>query len=223
MIICKFQVNRKDPPLNIERGGVCIYCKYSLPLKIKNIHYLQECINFEIKIKDKLCNFISLYRSPNQSQDDFESFIKNLEYNLDSVMVNNPHLTVILGDFNTKSSLWCNNDITTYEGFKIGGVTSQFGLQQIIKELTHFIGDSSSCIDLIFTTQPNLVMESGVHSSLHANCHHHITFAKFSLKIHYPPPYEREVWYYQKANVDQIRQAISEFPWDNRFANINVN
>ena len=66
-------------------------------------------------------------------------------------------------------------------------------------------------------------MESGVHSSLHANCHHHITFAKFNLKIHYSPPYEREVWHYQKANVDQIRQAISRFPWDNRFANINVN
>ena len=91
MIICKFQVNRKDPPLNIERGGVCIYCKYSLPLKIKNIHYLQECINFEIKIKDKLCNFISLYRSPN-----FQSFINNLELNLDSVVVNNPFLTVFL-------------------------------------------------------------------------------------------------------------------------------
>ena len=66
-------------------------------------------------------------------------------------------------------------------------------------------------------------METGVHSSLHANCHHHITFAKFNLKIHYPPPYEREVWHYQKANVDQIRQAISEFPGNNRFPNITVN
>ena len=65
-------------------------------------------------------------------------------------------------------------------------------------------------------------MESGVHSSLHSNCHYHITFAKFNLKIHYPPPYEREVWHYQTANVDQIREAISEFPWDIRFANINV-
>ena len=108
-------------------------------------------------------------------------------------------------------------------GSKIDGVTSQFGLHQIIKKPTHFIGDSSSCIDLNLTIQPNLVTESGVHSSLHANCHHHITFAKFNLKIHYPPPYEREVWHYQKANVDQIRQAISRFPWDNRFANINVN
>ena len=41
--------------------------------------------------------------------------------------------------------------------------------------------------------------------------------------MHYPPPYEREVWHYQKANVDQIREVISEFPWDNRFASISVN
>ena len=53
-------------------------------------------------------------------------------------------------------------------------------------------------------------------SSLHNVC-------KFNLKINYPPPYEREVWNYQKTNVDQIRQAICEFPWDNRFANISVN
>ena len=58
---------------------------------------------------------------------------------------------------------------------------------------------------------------------LHSNCHHHITFAKFNLKIHYPSPYEREVWHYQKANVDKIRQAIKEFLWDNRFANVSVN
>ena len=124
---------------------------------------MQECINFETRTKDKLSNFISLYRSPNQSQDDFESFINNLEYNLDSVMVNNRYLTVILGDFNAKSSLWCNNDITTYEGSKIDGVTSQFGLQQIIKERKHFISNSLSFIDLIFTTQSNLIMESGVN------------------------------------------------------------
>ena len=116
-----------------------------------------------------------------------------------------------------------NNDTSTYEVSKIDSVTSQFRLEQIIKEPTHIVGDSSSCIDLIFTTQSNLVMKSGVHSSLQSNCHHHIAFAKFKLKIHYPPSYEREVWHYQKANVDQIRQAIREFPWDNHFANISVN
>ena len=66
-------------------------------------------------------------------------------------------------------------------------------------------------------------MESGVYASLQSNCHHHITLKKFNLKIHYPPPYKREVWNYQKADVDQIRQAVCEFRWDKCFANINVN
>ena len=105
--------------MTIKRGGACIYYKISLPLKIKNIQYLQECINFEIKIKDKLCNFITLYRSPNQCQDDFESFISNIELNLDSIMANNPFLTVILGEFNAKSSLLYNNDVANMKAPKL--------------------------------------------------------------------------------------------------------
>ena len=72
-------------------------------------------------------------------------------------------------------------------------MTSQFGLSQIIKEATHILESSSSCIDLIFTTQPNLVVESGVHPSLHPNCHHQIVFAKFNLQIYYPTLYPQEI------------------------------
>ena len=61
-------------------------------------------------------------------------------------------------------------------------------------------------------------MESGVHSSLHENCYHQITYGKFNLKIYYLPPYEGEVWHYQKRNVENIRKAKSEF----RFANSDV-
>ena len=82
-------------------------------------------------------------------------------------------------------SLWYNCDITTYESSKINDITSWLGLQQIIKEHTHIIGDSLSCVDLTFTTQQNVIKKSGVHTSLHANCHHPIIFEKFSLKIHY--------------------------------------
>ena len=102
-------------------------------------------------------------------------------------------------------------------------MTSQFGLSQIIKEATHILESSSSCIDLIFTTQPNLVVESGVHPSLHPNCHHQIVFAKFNLQIYYPPPYPREIWHYKQANTELIRRAITDFNWDRAFLNINVN
>ena len=66
-------------------------------------------------------------------------------------------------------------------------------------------------------------MELGAHPSLHLNCLHQITYAKFNLKIHYPPPYEREIWHYQKANTDQIRKAIEQFSWDRSFKNLDVN
>ena len=51
-------------------------------------------------------------------------------------------------------------------------------------------------------------MESDVHPSLHANCDHQITYAKFELKIHYPPPYEREIGHYQKVRTVFLRQVI---------------
>ena len=108
-------------------------------------------------------------------------------------------------------------------GSKVEGRTFQFGLQQLINEPTHHARDSSSFIDLIFASQPNLVMESGVHSSLHKNCHHQIIYTKFNLKIYYPTPYEQKIWQYQKENIENIRKVIDQFPWAMRFTNIDVN
>ena len=89
-----------------KKDGVCIYFKNSLPLKVLDIQLLQECINFEIKIADKICNFIFLYRSPSQSKGEFESFADNLELNLDSFVHKNPYLIVVLGDFNAQTKGW---------------------------------------------------------------------------------------------------------------------
>ena len=96
-------------------------------------------------------------------------------------------------------------------------------MQQIIKEPTHISNTSSSCIDLIFTSQPNLITGSGVHSSLHSNCHHQTVFAKFSLHFVYPPPYLSEIWHYREANTRFIRRASKEFSWERAFSNTNVN
>ena len=96
-------------------------------------------------------------------------------------------------DFNAKSKNWYSQDKTSFKGKNIESATSHFGLYQLINEPTHLSENSSSCINLIFTSQSNLVVESGVHPSLHPNCHHQIVFAIFNLMISYPPPYSREV------------------------------
>ena len=128
-----------------------------------------------------------------------------------------------IGDFNAKSNNWFCHDKTNFEGDAIENLTSQFGLQQVIKESTHILDTSSSCIDLIFKSQPNLIIESGVHSSLHSNCHHQIIFAKFRLEILHPPPYVRGIWHYKDANSELIRRAINEFNWQRSFLSTNVN
>ena len=72
-----YHLYRADYPSNVKQGGrgICIYYKNFLLLKVIDIQYLPECNNFEMKIGEKICNFIVLYRSPNQSQDDFETFL----------------------------------------------------------------------------------------------------------------------------------------------------
>ena len=106
---------------------------------------------------------------------------------------------------------------------QLENITSQFGLHQMIDEPTHILESSSSCIDLIFTSQPNLITESGVHPSLHPNSHHKIIFAKLNLKIQYSPFYFRDLWHYQDANTNLIRGTTDIFDWDRAVINTNFN
>ena len=154
------------------------------------MNYLSEFINFcnFKKICTKICNFITLYRSPSQNQNDFQAFIDNFEMNLETLAQKNPFLTVLTGDFTAKSKDSWSQDSTNFEGITIENLTSQFGLSQIVNEATQVLEPFSTWIDLIFTTQPKFVVESGVHASLHPNCQHRIVFANFNLKIYYPPP-----------------------------------
>ena len=132
-------------------------------------------------------------------------------------------LLVAIGDFNAKLKSWYFNDRTTSHGNVLKNITSHFALQRIIKEPTHVLDHSSSCTDLIFTSQLNLITESGVLLSLHPNCYHQVVYAKFNLQIYYSLPYYREVWHYKDANTGLIRQAIDEFNWQKAFFNKNVN
>ena len=79
MIILGCNLYRADHPSNVKHGGICI-CTYKdiLPLKVTHIQYLQECIKFEIKVGDKSCDFVALYRSRSQTQNKFEIFQKKL-------------------------------------------------------------------------------------------------------------------------------------------------
>ena len=72
---------------------------------------------------------------------------------------------------------------------------------------------------MIVINHPNLEVDSGTHSSLHPNYHHQIIHCKINLEVEYPPPYQRHVWKYAKANKDAT-SALQD--WHRLFANKSV-
>ena len=218
-----YRLVRADHLNNIKRAGVCIYYKESLPVRVINIPYIKEALLLEMNYNNKELIISVIYRSPSQSTDEFESFLLNFEQLLDDVSQCRPSLSIITGDFNARSVSWWSNDINTTESLKLSSMSSSVGFTQLINEPTHIQSSSSSCIDLIFTDQPNLSVNCGVHASLHANCHHQIVYSRFNLDIYYPPPYQRLIWDYKKADATKIRKALDLVNWERLFDKKNIN
>ena len=123
-----------------------------------------------------------IYRSPSQNNCEFDSFLLNFEQLLSDISTRKPTVSIITGDFNARSS--------SSEGTNLFSLTSSNRFFQLINEPTYVQSNSSSCIDLLFTDQPNLAVNSGVHASLHSNCHRQIVHTSFNfLAPTIPAPY----------------------------------
>ena len=164
-----------------------------------------------------------MYRSPSQTQDEFEEFCNDLNLLLSNVNDVNVTLSVITGDFNVKLSSWWSLDKDNAEGREINSLTSACGYSQLINKPTHVSKESSSCIDLIFAASPNLIRETGVELSIFEKCHHNLIYGIIDFKVPLPPPYLREVWDYKNANVNHIQSAVSSIDWEFSFRGANVN
>ena len=164
------------------------------------ISCLQECLLCVVMV-DKI------RRPPSQYRSDFQYFLSRFEHLLINIEGFNPNVTVLLGDYNVQSRSWWPCDTSTPECLQLDALTSSYSLQQLVNEPTHILPNSSSFIDLIFTNQLGPI-NSGMHPSLHANCHYWITYCKLNLKIEYPPSYQHLVWNFKKTNTTSIRRGI---------------
>ena len=196
--------------------GVCFYFKERLADRAVNPLNLNGCLVLEINAQNKKGFVISVYHSPNQSKDKFDQFLLNFEQLISDRMSQNPHFILLTGDFNVRLSSWWKNDLVTSEGHQVDAITSSCGLSRLICEPTHILLNSFSYIDLIFISQNNLIMDSGVYVSLHPNCHHEKVYAKLNL-------YERLVWNYKKTNIQLLNRTIQTFNWDKLLENKNDN
>ena len=199
-------------------GGVGIFYKETLPLRIRQDLSFDECIVSEMIFGHKKIFFAVLYRNPYSKAQtpEFNSFLVNVENLYQKIEYEKPYATFFTGDFNGHSQSWYPEGDTNAEGDLLDNLFSDLNLTQMISEPTHFFRDDCkpSCIDLIITDQPNIVLDSGVRSSLDSTVKHQITFCKINFKIPPLPKYTRKIWHFNRAREDLIKRAISTFPWE---------
>ena len=206
-------------------GGVGIFYKETLPLKIRQDLSFDECIVSELVFGRKRIFFTVLYRNPKNKANspEFQNFSNDLENLYAKIKGEKPYATFFAGDLNGHTQSWWPEGDTNAEGVLLDDLFSDLNLTQLISEATHFFRDDCkpSCIDLIITDQPNIVLDSGVRASLDPAVKHQITFCKIDFKIPPPPKFTRKMWHLNRARVDLIRRALSRFPWVGRLRNQN--
>ena len=74
-----YNLIRLDHPNDIKTGGVCIYFKEILPVRIINIPYLKEALLLEMNYNNKRVIVSVIYRSPSQNNSEFDSFLRSVE------------------------------------------------------------------------------------------------------------------------------------------------
>ena len=153
----------------------------------------------------------------------FEDFLTNFEVMHGKMMSENPYATFFAGDVNGHTQVWYPEGNTNAEGTKLDELFTNLNLTQIINEPTHFFRDdcTPSCIDIVLTDQPELVLNSGVRPSLDPSVKHHITFCKINFKIPPPPKFTRKIYHYGRAQSEAIARAIREFPWAEKLKDLS--
>ena len=188
-----YQFVSVNHPGNVARGGGAVFYKENLPVTFRRDLSFNECIVLELKFGRKTIFFTVLYRSPaaKHSTPEFNNFLDNFKSLYTKISTEKPFAMFFTGDFNAHSELWWPGGDTNLEGRDIEDLFTSLNLTQIISEPTNFEPDkSASCIDLIVTDQPNLILDSGTRASLDSHCHHQIIYGKVNIKIPPPPPCE---------------------------------
>ena len=217
---CKLSTPHSRP-----RGGVCLYFKESLPVKRRSdLELIDETICVEISLNRTKVLFLLSYRSPSQTPNEFQSYMHKLQTTFLKASSENPSIIVLAGDFNARSPLLWEHEMTqTAEGKDLADFCTLNCLEQLIKEATHIPNENTqTCIDLVLTNQPFLFVDSGVIPSPDPLLKHQITFGKLNLNVPSPPPYKRKVWDFTLAHTLAIKSQMSNIQWEHLFANTSL-
>ena len=111
-------------PNGDRNGGVGIFYKETLPLRIRNDLSFDECIVSEIIFGHRKIFFSVLYRNPHikAQSEEFSTFLENLENSYQNIKNERPYASFYTGDFNAHSQSWYPEGDTNAEGVLLDNV-----------------------------------------------------------------------------------------------------
>lgn len=210
-----FKLYRRDRTGDAH-GGVCVYVdqnyhsKRRADLEMNNI----ECIWLEITIQHRKLLIGTFYRPPNSTNE----ILTSIENSIGLAYDTNIHNVLVTGDFNFDM-------LKDNPSSKVLNICQYFGLENLIKEPTHFTEHSSSLIDLFLTSDKNNVLLSGVGEPvLDQNIRFHCPiYCVFKINRKSSATFNRHVWLYDRGDYESFARDISNTDWDNlRDGNVDV-
>ena len=211
---------------NHPKGGVCLYYREHVPLKHrKDLQLLDETIIVEIQLdRNKKLFFILSYRSPSQDNAQTQNYLKKMEKIISNVKKENPAIIVLAGDLNARSPLlWSGELDENFAGKKLADLVTLECMEQIIDEPTHMPSDTTStCIDLIISSNPAAIIDHGVLPSFDPRCKHQVIYSQINFHVPPPPKYKRTIWDYKACNLSALKRDLEAFGWSDAFLNLNI-
>ena len=156
-----------------------------LPVRVINLSYFQEELLLEMTYYNKNVTVLVICRSRSQSNNEFDSFVFNLEKILSDINNPKPALPIITGNLMQDLSSGGLPIVILQRNPSCLHYLHEMFFSQLINKPAHMQTNSTSCTDLFFTDKLGLSAYSGIHSSLHPNCHHQIVYSTFNLNICY--------------------------------------
>lgn len=124
---------------------------------------------------------------------------------------------------NARNTLFWNQDTTNTEGRALNAIFQTYNYDEMIHEPTRIVGNTKSCIDLMFTNNPFLFTEIGTRDKIVEICDHHPIFATLKYTLKKPKCYSRWVWDFKRGDFEKFRSLLLEAPWYECYEQNNSN
>lgn len=208
-----YKIYRKDRNgEHKERGGgLILYVKENLKTKLIEDSDDKQTEALWITIEDNKQTNIQIglfYKRPLATQQEKDSIFKSLRRH----STNNN--CIILGDFNYPGINWTTVNSQSQDDQEFIKVIEDLYLTQQVQEPTR----ENNILDLIFTTDPDMISEIDILPPIGTSDHNTI---KFNIAIDLEQKQQREEDHtrhdYRTANYDKINKELMEIDWTQKF------